>query len=97
MDLEDDWDLALEVAHYEAAIRVRDATAKENASRGTTFSFFHAMLPPLDDEPQANDPRPQVPAEAAQSTNRQLDGEATDGSGALRPEDDEEQIDFGSE
>ena len=57
-DLEDDWDLALEVARYEAAIRVRDATAKENASRGTTFSFFDAMFPPLDDEPQVDDPRP---------------------------------------
>ena len=44
-----------------------------------------------------NDPRPQDPAEAAQSTNRPLGGEATDGSGAPRPEDDEEQIDFGSD
>ena len=68
-DLEDDWDLALEVARYEAAIRVRHATAKENASRGTTFSFFDAMFPPLDDEPLEDDLRPQVPAEAAQSTN----------------------------
>ena len=34
---------------------------------------------------------------AAQSMNCLLDGEATDGSGAPRPEDDEEQIDFGSE
>ena len=96
-DLEDDWDLALEVARYEAAIRVRDATAKENASRGTTFSFFDAMFLPLDDEPLEDDLRPQVPAEAAQSTNRQFDGEAIGGSGAPRPEDDEEQIDFGSE
>ena len=57
-DLEDEWDLALEVACYEAAIRVRDATAKENASRGTTFSFFDAKFPPLDDEPPEDDPRP---------------------------------------
>ena len=55
------------------------------------------MFPPLDEEPQASDPRPQVPAEAPQSTNRLLDGEATDGSGAPLPEDDEEQVDFGSE
>ena len=96
-DLEDDWDLALEVARYEAAVRVRDATARENASRGTTFSFFNAMFPPLDDEPQVDDLRPHVAAEAAQSTNRSFDGEATDRSGAPRPEDDEEQIDFGSE
>ena len=87
----------MEVARYEAAIRVRDAIAKENASRGTTFSFFDAMFPPLDDEPQVDDARPQVPAEAAQSTNRLLDGEATDGSGAPLPENDEEQIYFGSE
>ena len=46
MGLEDDWDLALEAARYEAATRVRDATARENASRGTTFSFFNAMFPP---------------------------------------------------
>ena len=96
-DLEDDWDLALEVARYEAAIRVRDATAKENASRGTTFSFFNAMFPPLDDEPHLDDLRPQFPAEAAQSMNRALDREDTDGSGAPRREGDEEQIDFGSE
>ena len=85
------------MARYEATIRVRDVTAKENASRGTTFSFFDAMFPPLDDEPRVDDPRPQVHAEAAQSTNRLLDGEATDGSGAPRTEDDEEQIDFISE
>ena len=97
MDLEDDWDIALEVARYEAAKRVKDATAKENASRGTTFSFFNAMFPPLEDEPPEDDPHPQVPAEAAQSTNRQSDGEAVGGSGAPRPEEDEEQIDFGSE
>ena len=87
----------MEVARYDAAIRVRDATAKENASRGTTFSFFDAMFPPLDDEPPVGDPRSHVPAEAAQSTNRLLDGEATDGSGAPRPEDDEEHVDFGSD
>ena len=61
-DFEDDWDLALEVARYEAAKRVRDTTAKENASRGTTLSFFNAMFPPLDDEPAEDDPHPQVPA-----------------------------------
>ena len=55
------------------------------------------MFPLLDDAPQAGDPRPQVPAEATQSTNRLLDREATDGSGAPRPEDDEEQINFSSE
>ena len=96
-DLEDDWDMALEAACYEAAKRVRDATAKENATPGTTFSFFDAMFPPLDDEPPEDDLRPPVPAEAAQSTNRQRDGDAIGGSGEPRPEDDEEQIDFGSE
>ena len=97
IDLEDDWDLAQEVARYEAAIRVQDATAKENASRGTTFSFFDATFPPLDDEPQEGDLCPRAPVEAAQSTNRQFDGESIGGSGAPRPEDDDEQIDFGSE
>ena len=53
------------------------------------------MFPPLDDEPPVDDPCSRAPAEAAQSTNRLLDGEATDESGAPRPEDDEEQIDFG--
>jgi len=61
VDLEDDWDLTLEVTRYEAAIRVRDATAKENASRGTTFSFFDAMFPPLDNEPQVDDRVPMSP------------------------------------
>ena len=97
MDLEDDWDLALEVARYEAAIRVRDATVKENASRGTTFSFFNAMFPPLGDEPQEDDLHPRAPTEAAQSTNRQLDGEAIGGLGAPGPEGDEDQVDFGSD
>ena len=96
-DLEDDWDLALEEARYAAAVRVRDATAKENASRGTTFSFFDAMFPPLDDAPQVDDPCPQIPVEAAQSTNRPLDGEATGGLGVPPPETDEEQVDFGSD
>ena len=50
-DLEDDWDIALEEARYAAAVRVRDATMKENASRGTTFSFFDGMFPPLDYTP----------------------------------------------
>ena len=54
------------------------------------------MFPPLDDEPLEDDSRPQVPAEAAQSTNHQLDGETIGRSGAPCPED-EEQIDFGSE
>ena len=57
-DLEDDWDIALEEARYAAAVRVRDVTAKENVSRGTTFSFFDGMFPPLDDVPQADDPYP---------------------------------------
>ena len=70
---------------------------KENASRGTTFSFFDGMFPPLDDVPQGDDPYPQVPAEAAQSTNCPPDGEATDGSGVPPPEIDEEQVDFGFE
>ena len=96
-DLEDDWDLALEGARYTAAIRVRDVTAKEKASRGTTFSFFDAMFPPLDDMPQVDDHRPQAPAEAAQSTNCPPNGEATEGSGVPFPENDEEQIHFGSE
>ena len=96
-DLEDDWDITLEEARYAAAVRVRDATARENAARGTTFSFFDGMFPPLDDVPQVDDPRPQVPVEAAQSTNRPLDGEATEGSGVPPPEIDEEQVDFGSE
>ena len=96
-DLEDDWDLTLEAARYEAARRVRDATAKENASRGTTFSFFNAMFPPYDDEPPEDDLHPQIPAEAAQSTTHQPDGEAVGGFGAPDPEGDEEQVDFGSD
>ena len=76
VNLEDDWDLALEEARYAAAIRVRDATAKENASRGTTFSFFDAMFPPLDDAPQVDDPHSLVPTEAAQSANHPA-GEGT--------------------
>ena len=55
------------------------------------------MFPPLDDKPPVDDPRSHVPAEAAQSMNRLLDGEATDGSGAPHPEVDEDQIDFRSE
>ena len=72
-------------------------TAKENASHGTTFSFFDSMFPPLDDVPQADNPCPQVPAESAQSTNCPPDGEATDGSGVPLPKIDEEQVDFCSE
>ena len=53
VNLEDDWDVALEKSRYAAAVRVCDATAKENASRGTTFAFFDGMFPPLDDVPQA--------------------------------------------
>ena len=93
-DLEDDWDIALEEAHYTTAVRVRDAAAKENASRGTTFSFFNGMFPPLDDVSQVDDPCPHVPVETAQSTNCPPDGEATDGP---PPGIDEEQVDFGSE
>ena len=96
-DLEDDWDLALEAARYEAARRVREATENENASRGTTFSFFNTMFPPYDDELPEDDPHPRIPAEAAQSTTHQPDGEAVDGFGASCPEEDEEQIDFSSE
>ena len=66
-------------------------------SRGTTFSFFDGMFPPLDDVLEVGDLRPQVPTEAAQSTNCPPDGEATDGSGVPPPEMDEEQVDFGSE
>jgi len=96
-ELEEDWDLALEVARYEAAIRVRDATAKENATRGTTFSFFDAMFPPLDDEPPEYELRPRAPEGAAQSTTHQPGGEDTGGSSVPCPEDGEEQIDFGSD
>ena len=63
---------------------------------GLLFSFFDGMFPPLDDVPQVDDPRPQVPAEAAQSTNCPPNREASDGSGVPPPEIDEEQIDFGS-
>ena len=94
---EENWDLALEQARYEAAVRVRDATARENASRGTTFSFFNAMFPSPDDESPEDGPDPEVPTEAAQSTNRRFDGEDIGGPDAPHPEDDEEQIDFGSE
>ena len=96
-ELEEDWDLSLEVARYEVAMRVKDATAEENASRGITFSFFGAMFPPLEDEFPEDDLPPEVTAEAAQSSNCRSGGETIGGSGAPRPEDDEEQIDFGSE
>ena len=46
-DLEDDWDIALKEARYAAAVRVRDATAKENASRETTFFLFRRHVSPL--------------------------------------------------
>jgi hypothetical protein len=96
-DLEDDWDIALEESRYAAAVWVRDETAKENASRGTTFSFFYGMFPLLDDVPQADAPRPQAPTEVAQSMICPADGEGTDESGILPPETDEEQVDFGFE
>ena len=96
-ELEEDWDLSLEVAHYEVAMRVKDATAEENASRGITFSFFDAMFPPLEDELPEDDLPPEVPAEAAQSSNCRSGGGTAGGSGAPHLEDDEEQVDYGSE
>ena len=96
-DLEDDLDIALEEARYAAAVRVRDATAKENASRGTTFSFFDGMFLPLDDVRHADYPRPQARTEADQSTNCLADGGGTYGLGVLPPETDEEQVNFGFE
>ena len=96
-DLKDDLDVTLEATRHDAAVRVRDATAKENATRGVTFSFFIGMFPPLDDEPQASSPRVDVPAEAAQSTNRPLDGDVTEGSGGPPPGAGEERVDLGSE
>ena len=96
-DLEDDWDLALEAARYEAAKRVRDATVKENVSRGTTFSFFDVMFPLLDGESPEDDLRTQAPAEAAQSANLQPQRRSHRWVWRPLPEEDEEQIDFGSE
>lgn len=57
-DLEDGWQIALEETRYNAAVRCRDATAKENAPRQTTFLFFDGIFPPpskidLGDEPPA--------------------------------------------
>ena len=92
-DLEDDWDVALEEAQYAAVVWVRDAAAKENASRRITFAFFDDMFRPLDDVSQAVSLRAHLLAEAAHSTNRPFDGE----SGVPPPGVDEEQVDFGSE
>ena len=96
-ELEEDWDLSLEVARYEVAMRVKDATAEENASRGITCSFFDAMFPPLEDELPEDDLPPEAPAEAAQSSNCRSGGGTVGGSGAPHLEDDEEQVDYGSE
>lgn len=88
------WDVALEEARYAAAVRVRDATAKENASHGTTFSFY--MFPSLHDVPQVGSPSVHLLTEAAQSTNRPLDGGISGELGVPPLGVDEEQINFGS-
>lgn len=52
-DLKGDWDVALYEARRAATVRVRDATARENASRGVTFSFFNDFFLPLDPVPSS--------------------------------------------
>ena len=96
-DLEDDWDVALEEARYATAVWVRDATAEENASLRTTFSFFDDMLPSLDDVAQVDSQHVHPLTVAAQSMNRPLDEGVSGELSVPLQGADEEQVDFGSE
>ena len=56
-NLQDDFDVGIEVARHAATVECRDATATENVSRGVTFHFFDSLFPKLDGvEPFGDNP-----------------------------------------
>ena len=55
-DLQDDFDVGIEEARHDVAVKCRDATTTENVSRGVTCHFFDSFFPTLDGvEPLGDD------------------------------------------